>query len=59
LGKSIGSAENTTDEIHISMRIDSLHGRRRTGNDIDPATMGWTKVMASCILAEQPFDFIP
>jgi hypothetical protein len=33
--------------------------RRRTGKEIDPATMGWTTVMTSCILAEQLFDFIP
>jgi hypothetical protein len=33
--------------------------RRRTGKEIDPATMGWTTVMTSCILTEQLFDFIP
>ena len=36
-----------------------LRERRRTGNDIERRTREWATIMNSCILAEQPFDFIP
>ncbi|MBX3330720.1 MAG: hypothetical protein KF722_09990 [Nitrospira sp.] len=46
-------------DLYIRESDRPLRERRRTGNDIEQRMREWATIMNSCILAEQPLDFIP